>query len=121
MADAYHGRGIKQQLETASPPGISARTVLADQLFRAGIEDRSARRNGQSLKIGEGLPATLEAITAAGLLERLQIRQAATQGRSLPLVHLPVPAHCALHGGGEIPAGAPAQLLLGLVTHQMEE
>jgi hypothetical protein len=48
---------------------ISAGTILADQLFRAGIEDRGARRKGKCLKIGEGLPATLAAIAAAGLLQ----------------------------------------------------
>ena len=56
---------------------ISARTVLTDQLLRAGIEDRGARLFGKCLKIGEGLPATLAAIAAEGLLKRLQIRQAA--------------------------------------------
>ena len=49
-----------------SPLAISARTVLADQLFRAWIEDRGARRKGKGLKIGEGLPATLAAIAAIG-------------------------------------------------------
>jgi hypothetical protein len=53
----------------APPPAISARTVLADQLFRAGIEDRGARRKGKGLKIGEGLPATLAAIAATSLLQ----------------------------------------------------
>ncbi len=48
---------------------ISARTVLADQLFRAWIEDRVARRKGKGLKIGEGLPATLAAIAATSLLQ----------------------------------------------------
>ena len=48
---------------------ISAGTVLADQLFRAGIEDRGARRKGKGLKIGEGLPATLAAIAATSLLQ----------------------------------------------------
>ena len=45
---------------------ISARTVLADQLLRAWIEARGARRKGKYLKIGEGLPATLAAIAAIG-------------------------------------------------------
>ncbi len=58
---------------------ISARTVLTDQLFRAGIEDRGASCNGQSLKIGEGLPATLATIAAAGLLKRCKIGQTADQ------------------------------------------
>jgi hypothetical protein len=48
---------------------ISARTVLADQLFRAWIEDRGTRRKGKGLKIGEGLPATLAAIAATSLLQ----------------------------------------------------
>ena len=50
-------------------PAISARTVLADQLFRAWIEDRGARRKGKGLKIDEGLPATLAAIAATSLLQ----------------------------------------------------
>lgn len=52
-----------------SPPAISAGTVLADQLLRAWIQDRSHRRKGKGLKIGEGLPATLAAIAATGLLQ----------------------------------------------------
>ena len=53
----------------APPPAISAGTVLADQLLRTWIEDRGARRKGKGLKIGEGLPATLAAIAATGLLQ----------------------------------------------------
>jgi hypothetical protein len=48
---------------------ISARAILADQLLRAWIEDRGARRKGKGLKIGEGLPATLAAIAATDLLQ----------------------------------------------------
>ncbi|MCP9901524.1 hypothetical protein KBZ12_13795 [Cyanobium sp. Cruz CV13-4-11] len=48
---------------------ISARTVLTDQLFRAWIEDRGARRKGKGLKIDDGLPATLAAIAATSLLQ----------------------------------------------------
>ena len=51
------------------PPAISARTVLADQLLRAWIEDRGARRKGKGLKIGKSLPATLAAIAATSLLQ----------------------------------------------------
>jgi len=58
---------------------ISARTVLTDQLLRAGIEARGARRKGKYLKIGEGLAATLAAIAATGQLKRLQIGQTAGQ------------------------------------------
>ena len=68
---------------------ISARTVLTDQLLRAWIEDRGARRKGKYLKIGEGLPATLAIIAAAGLLKRLQIRQAAGQGGDQFVPHTP--------------------------------
>jgi hypothetical protein len=53
----------------APPPAISAGTVLADQLLRTWIEDRGARRKSKGLKIGQGLPATLAAIAAAGLLQ----------------------------------------------------
>ena len=53
----------------APPPAISAGTLLADQLLRTWIEDRGARRKGKGLKIGEGLPATLAAIAATGLLQ----------------------------------------------------
>ena len=38
----------------------------AQRLVRAGVEDRGARRKGECLKIGEGLPATLAAIAAIG-------------------------------------------------------
>ena len=51
------------------PPAISTRTVLADQLLRAWIEGRGARRKGKGLKIGEGLPATLAAIAPTSLLQ----------------------------------------------------
>jgi hypothetical protein len=53
----------------APPPAISTGTVLADQLLRAWIQDRSDRRKGKGLKIGEGRPATLAAIAATGLLQ----------------------------------------------------
>jgi hypothetical protein len=48
---------------------ISAGTISADQLFRAWIENRCARRKGKGLKICEGLPAPLKAIAAKGLLQ----------------------------------------------------
>jgi len=79
---------------------ISARTVLADQLLRAWIEGRGARRKGKCLKIGEGLPATLAAIAAADLLERLQIRQ--TASRAEAITSCTCGYHSALHGGSEL-------------------
>ena len=97
----------------APPPAISAGKIRAFHLLRAGIKYRCARRKGNCLEIGKSLPATLAAIAATGLLKRLQICQAAGHGRRLPLLHLPVPAHGALHGDGDIPAGAPAQLMVG--------
>jgi hypothetical protein len=54
--------------------GVSASVMrnrlLADQLLRAWIEDRVTRRNGKWLEIGKGLPATLAAIAATGLLPK---------------------------------------------------
>ena len=53
---------------------ISALTILADQLLRAGMKNRFACLNGQRLKIGEGLAPTLTGISAAGLLHHLMER-----------------------------------------------
>jgi len=64
-----HGCDAACVFQPALPPAISAGTVLTDQLLRAWIEDRGARRNGKGLKIGEGLPATHAAIAVTSLLQ----------------------------------------------------
>jgi len=48
---------------------ISAGTVLADPLLRRGIKGPLALLVCQSLKVGEGLAASLAGIAAAGLLQ----------------------------------------------------
>jgi hypothetical protein len=74
----------------APPPAISAGTVLAGQLLRTCIEDSGARRKGKGLKIGEGLPATLAAIAATGLLQIIErlLAQAAMVLTGPELQHL---------------------------------
>jgi hypothetical protein len=71
-------------------PAISARTDLADQLLRAWIEGRVARRKGKGLKIDEGLPATLAAIAATSLLQitKRLLAQAAPVLAGTELQHL---------------------------------
>jgi hypothetical protein len=48
---------------------ISAGSVLTDQLLRRRIEALPAPLIGQTLKVGEGLPAPLAGIPSAGLLQ----------------------------------------------------
>ena len=48
---------------------ISAGSVLTDQLLRRRIEALPAPLIGQTLKVGEGLLASLAGISPAGLLQ----------------------------------------------------
>ncbi len=50
-----------------------------------------------------------------------QVCLAPFKGVTRPRLHLPVPAHGALHGGGEIPAGRPSKVVVGHVDHQVEQ
>jgi hypothetical protein len=61
---------------------ISAGTVLADPLLRRGIKGPLALLVCQSLKVGEGLAASLAGIAAAGLLQVTEGQFAAPSVRS---------------------------------------
>jgi hypothetical protein len=70
------------------------------------------------LKFVKRLLTEFHGYQSHGLLIGLQIRQTTLQ-RAGTLMYGSVPANRASHGGGEIPAGLPTQLVMGLVDLQV--